>query len=140
MQYSDEIVKQYRENGKAITDVYDLIPGMTVWANNQCEPLTILTLCSKSRISQSDMNAVPSIIGDPDPVQWIWFTDGTCISLHDHNVGASYNPWMLFRDEETMLEYKSRIDPTISYGNSDVWDHEWDWDHEWNWDDCDSDV
>ena len=30
-------------------------------------------------------------------------------SLADNNIGASYNPWLIFKDEETMEEYKSKI-------------------------------
>ena len=31
------------------------------------------------------------------------------VSLLDNNIGASYNPWLIFADEKTMEEYKKGL-------------------------------
>lgn len=38
-------------------------------------------------------------------------------SLRDNNIGASYNPWLIFSNEDIYRKYTSEFIPTVRYGD-----------------------
>jgi hypothetical protein len=86
MQYNESIFQKYR--ALAITEQKDLVIGRTYYTN--------------SWIKQFTLRGFTEVGGTP------WFLHSENIgdeeqqnSLHDKNIGASYNPWLVFADEAT---------------------------------------
>lgn len=99
---------------KAITVMSKITIGMQIYCvmYGQCTVVKILT--------DEGKYAIDGLICEwPNPKSfWIelltnW-QESKIISCMDHNIEASYNPWLLFSDLETMQAYKKDFVPTIA--------------------------
>lgn len=105
--YSQEVVDEYRK--KAITDVNDLVVGNTYYSNFFGEFVLLGILTHREHCEAVHM----APYGPEDTLDkpaWFLVDNGFGVgheSLNDNNIGASYNPWLIFEDEKTMEEYKA---------------------------------
>lgn len=103
MQYDKAYVAKWRE--KAITKVEDLKLGETYYTNSPSSGSSFkitrfLTWQEHWReLNFSDWDKASTEIG------WFQTDKGDVWSLRDNNIGASYNPWLLFARESDMKEY-----------------------------------
>jgi hypothetical protein len=105
--YDKDYVATYRL--RAITTREELVVGATYYNQGGAFTLTRL-LTNRQSHAMSGLECEGS---DADEVAW-FSTDGTRTeSLHDNNIGASYNPWLIFSDQATADEYYSNL--TIGY-------------------------
>ena len=80
LDYDRELFDSFR--AKAITDPSQLERGKTYYSNTYPDKFTLFEL------SQDDLG-------------WWMHDEGTGKwSCHDRNIGSSYNPWLLFENEE----------------------------------------
>lgn len=100
MMYDQSIVNEYRT--KAITSLDQLQIGKTYYGNYEGE-VTLLGFDNSDNVSTK-----------------LLFNDDKYTYAHDSNIGASYNPWLLFDNKETCEEYKKKL--TITY-EPDDWDN-----------------
>lgn len=126
--YDENIFRFFR--GKAITDVAQLEIGKEYYTNNYPEKFKLLEIISmkeayrRSGLLDNDLN-------DTEPRALSVMDNRGNINtkyLHDSNIGDSYNPWLIFSDEETakdcqqklVVEYKDDMDHYY-YGNEDLY-------------------
>jgi hypothetical protein len=101
MMYDTKIFQKHR--ALAITDVKDLVVGNTYYSNGcNLKSFTIKELLTNQQCYALDN----SNYQDPNAneIGWILTEDGNTFSLHDKNVGASYNPWLIFDTEQKMMD------------------------------------
>jgi len=113
MIYDKEYVAKWRE--KAITRVEDLSVGMKVYSNGFPKKFIVKELITDAESYRRDNlsangrdDTVPSWV----VCEWESAEFRLCrstIALADHNVGDSYNPWLLFRTEDECEEYKAGL-------------------------------
>lgn len=114
IKWNNEITEEYRNNGKSITNPCEIVPGMTIWLSHGSRSAAVVGVFGNS-VDWCGGPETPDITSK----KWIWFTDGSCQSLHDNNIGASYNPWMIFRTEKDMLEYNEKVFPSTKNNRYD---------------------
>lgn len=114
IQYNQEVFNYFRS--LAITDVEKLEVGKTYYSNCSPAKFTIKELISWKELDQR--RGIDSS-KDSDELEWIVYGESGFdhISLQDTNVGASYNPWLIFETEELRDECVSRL--KISYSSYD---------------------
>jgi len=122
----------------AITEVSQLIPG-TMYYSNYHEPFVFLrTLTEKEfhSLPGSPFNCLLKDTDDNVKPKWIMTVDGRTESLRDSNIGASYNPWLIFDDEGLAEACERKL--KITY-ERDPWDYDdrdyHDYDHHYAYDD-----
>lgn len=100
MQYDNEMFKAFRD--LAITDASALEVGKTYYRNDG-DAFTIKELLTDRAHNVWWKDRVQVDIGidtaDDTAPAWVVTTDDSAFSLHDSNVGASYNPWLIFANE-----------------------------------------
>lgn len=106
LKYDPELFQSFRE--RAITKVEDLEIGKTYWSNWFNGPLILEGLMTDEEFRQF-MNFTYSEVSDSTP-KWMKFTNGETGSLNDHNIGNSYNPWLIFDNEETATECREQLE------------------------------
>jgi len=138
IQYREDVVKFFREAGYALSKIEEIEIGTTYFSNSFTvgsqgfEIVRLLTdkehwsVWNKSRGMSED-----SMFTKSDEVEWfeIRDEDGSPAwhSLTDCNVGASYNPWLIFRTKEALEAYEKLQVITYSRDELDDWlDYEYD--------------
>ena len=123
MIYDEEIFQKYR--ALAITDINDLVIGERYYTNDGYD-FTLLELISDKELYRREN--FDDWFDRSDYLNWIVPDKGYPFSLKDHNVGASYNPWLVFDTKETCdqckeelkIEFPFRYDRVL-----DEYDYEW---------------
>jgi hypothetical protein len=116
MCYHQDYVNEWR--AKAITKIEELIPGETYYKEVEKRPEGVVSLPIKivrfltTKESYQLSNTPTNLALDDE--QLLWFECEYCgktriLSLHDNNVGASYNPWLMFKDPNDNLEYYNNL-------------------------------
>lgn len=125
MKYDTDYVTKWRAH--AITDVTNLEVGKTYYSNNH-GAFTLKRLMTRAQYYEEEgIKGIP-VCYTANEVCWmeVAIHDGAYLvvySLRDNNVGASYNPWLIFRDQATMEEYKAGLEVTV---DNDFWcDDSW---------------
>ncbi len=115
IQYNESIVRKYRE--LAITDLVDFVPG-NVYYSNHFGGFELVGLQTRREHYKWVGLDVYGSAEEMDKPSWFLhkplgsgekYTDVCCVSLCDNNIGDSYNPWLIFNDEETMERYKEEL-------------------------------
>lgn len=96
LNYDKEMFEVFRE--LAITDYNDLVVGQTYYTNTYPEKFVLKDLLTYNQSSMRNGHS-KCIWSDPFKIGWILTEDGTTHSLNDKNIGASYNPWLVFDNE-----------------------------------------
>lgn len=112
--YNEALFQEFR--AKAITKVEDLVIGETYCGN--CERPFILKEIISDKELWTRRSRLDLISNKSDDPAWIIGDDGFMISLHDHNIGASYNPWLIFSDKE--ISDQCREELTVDF-QADSW-------------------
>jgi hypothetical protein len=86
MQYNESIFQKYR--ARAITEQKDLVIGRTYYTTAWIKQFTLRGF---TEVGGTPWYLHSENIGDEEQQN----------SLHDRNIGASYNPWLVFADEAT---------------------------------------
>ena len=113
-----EIFKQYRS--LAVTDPYKIKVGTKYYSNTYPREFIVTEVLTQTqqRILDGFKGYGSEYVDDTVPQ---WFTHKDCSnSLRDRNCGASYNPWLIFEDEEIRDKYEAQVE--IVYDNSDFSD------------------
>lgn len=104
LRYDQEIFFKFK--ALSIQDPSELKVGDTIYSNNTPERGVIAKLQTHAEhyaeegIDTNDTNPA---------IRWVRFEDGSAESLNDRNVTNSYNPWMFFKDEATMLQCRKEL-------------------------------
>lgn len=123
MNYDRDIVNEYRE--RAITRIDQLVIGNTYFGENG-KPFKLLKLLTNGK-HYHDEGLVWKDVTTLDNIGWMRVEDnrGQYVdSLHDKGiaVAGSYNPWLIFADLVTSVEYYDKINPTINFDDAPDWD------------------
>lgn len=130
--YDQEAFEKYRE--KAITNKDDLVVGETYYSRDgEFVLLELVTHTEHYRRQGLDPVSSP----DSNEIRWMYVKRVdpktreeriSSQSLRDNNIGASYNPWLIFKDKKDFEAYEREV--KISYDLSDdFWDLEPEWDY-----------
>lgn len=131
MHYDHAIVDKWR--AKAITTVEKLTsyPHRHVfYSNNGSDAFTLVRLLTNAEHWKAD-NFPYTYDGDaPDEIAWMEIDSFSRFaprshSLKDCNIGASYNPWLVFDNKEDRDAYEAELEITYTRDHWDDWD---DWD------------
>ena len=122
IRWNEEVTKQFGESGKAITNVDDLVIGQTYFSNYNQEEFILLELITDAEHWKRwcKIVEIPNDI-ERDDTKPAWFVakkpDGEIVmqSLCDRNIGASYNPWMIFVSKEALEEYNKVQEISFEY-------------------------
>jgi len=108
MQYDEELFQEFR--AKAITNIAELEVGETYYSNSHPREFKVLGLLTEQQLHKkkkwknrkADDNTV---------LKWIVTGRGAYdhYSLRDRNIGASYNPWLVFKEEADALDCRQRL-------------------------------
>lgn len=111
--YNETLFAKYRD--LAITNKDDLVIGHMYWSNLNNEGRVLVDFMSDKQLNVR--LGLKGIIGrnDSDNLKWMIFADGSYDSLHDNNIGTSYNPWLIFDDEETAKACREELKITIQH-------------------------
>lgn len=141
IQYRRDVVNFFQDAGFAISEVSELKPGRTYFSNSftagtdRFELVRILTDREHWAVWNKSLgNSEESIFPKSDELAWIEVRsqDGTIswLSLSDCNIGASYNPWMIFHTEDHLEAYKKLQTITYDRDSMDDWfDYDYDYDY-----------
>ena len=135
VQYDIDIFLKFRV--KAVTEVEQLVLGKKYYSND--EPYAFVL---KEILTQGEMCARKNLsYGDKDAVEWFTIESeygDNLYSLYDNNIGASYNPWLIFEKEqdrddcvnELKVEYIDEGDYNTGYDDDDPFEDDvtYDWD------------
>lgn len=117
MRYDEKYVNEWR--AKAITKAEDFIQGEKYYAESSEFIFVELVSEYDAYVQEQDLN-------DPDTINWLnrikpskeelsWFKgdyNGALRigSLHDNNIGASYNPWLMFDNRDDRDKYYAGLE------------------------------
>lgn len=117
LRYDTNIFNKFRD--LAITDASQLHVGQTYYTNSYPDQFTVIRLETDKRHRAGRGLSVSSSDDDTE-LRWVVVEDGIgstrSMSLYDHNVGSSYNPWLIFdncklaqlcRDQLEVVVYSS---------------------------------
>ena len=112
MRYDNDLFYAFRQ--LAITSKKNLVIGETYYSNSYPEQFTIKKLLTnKERYKIVGLDYEES---DKDKINWIVTKeDGYIMNLSDNNIGESYNPWLIFKEEEIAKICKEKLNKTIEY-------------------------
>lgn len=115
MEYDEEYVQRYRQ--KAITDLANFHVGKTYFSNGFGK-FTVRKFLTNRQNFENIGGKWEDSDEHGDRIGW-FEVEGEKVrktrvahSLLDNNIGAAYNPWLIFEDEKTMEEYKSGLEIT----------------------------
>ena len=110
MNYNWDIFNKYHE--LAVTKQEDLVIGQTYYTNTYPEQITI------QKIYENDISIRADGIDEAGKE--------THVYLHDFNVGASYNPWMLFADKQIAKQCEEELRvPFVHDPLDDIFDRDY---------------
>lgn len=104
MIYDQQYVSKYR--ALAITNVEDIVEG-GVYYGRHGDEFTIVKLMTNAQYYafrgleweyEHNANEIGWMLTNNDYIS-------CSASLADNNIGASYNPWLIFKDKKTAMEY-----------------------------------
>ncbi|QEP29811.1 hypothetical protein HYP99_gp013 [Sinorhizobium phage ort11] len=102
--YDQEIFKKFK--ALSIQHVSELKVGDTIYSN-LTPTMGVIAKLQTHAEHYADEGLETS---DTNPeIRWVIFEDGSAESLNDRNVTNSYNPWMFFKDKETMLKCREEL-------------------------------
>lgn len=115
MIYDQAIVEKHRQ--KAITSAEQLVPGETYWSSFYKDSFTFIKL-----LTTRESYALDDLTSSDESIHWMltlyaFKQEPSSESLRDNNIGASYNPWLIFKNEQDMLDYLDEI--KIRYSRDD---------------------
>lgn len=115
MKYDRKIYKKWREH--AITKFEDIQIGKEYFTNTDPESFVITDIVTTSKVW-------PAISDDDgEEPRWVVYQtrggDGF-FSLFDYNVGASYNPWLIFDNEDDAITCRDELKVTFNDNNESV--------------------
>jgi hypothetical protein len=115
--YSETVVAKYRL--LAITDASKFEAGKTYWSNSDGEFILNRLITFKESYARFG-NGLEYDGEDGNSIGAILTKDGYSLYLSDRNVGASYNPWLIFADKKTLEAYEAELNPTMGDDGSDI--------------------
>ncbi len=130
LQYDDNLMSAWRD--KAITDLSKIVIGQTYHTNLHADPIEIKEILTTREmyirtglttqyVSEPALEAAVFRVGDK--------IDSVMHYIHpaDYNIGARYNPWMLFEKEEDARACRNELRVVCTYsvrGYDNPEDHE----------------
>ncbi len=118
----------------AITEVSQLEVGKTYWSNIWEGPKVLWKVLS-DREFDAHRGFISSHEDEGRASHWLIFEDGWYQSTWDANIGASYNAWLIFDNEEVAKE--CREDMPVRIYSDDEWIDDYIWDDPYLYDDQD---
>lgn len=118
--YNEDIFRKFKD--LSIKSVDELVVGETVYSNFDPEkPMPILALITDYQnglrmerpVSNDDDNDPRWVVTGRD--KWDKF------SLHDYNVLASYNPWLLFKTQDLARQCAEELQVLYQYDDTDAY-------------------
>ena len=93
----------------SVKEVDDLVIGETYYTNSYPESFTLLAL--ETRKQNDKRHGFNDRTYDEDEIAWAVYGRGEwdTMSLRDSNIGASYNPWMIFAREEDAIQCREEL-------------------------------
>jgi hypothetical protein len=103
LNYDEELFQSFR--AKAITSLDQLEIGKTYYSNTYPRSFTL------KEFFKDDLDT------------WLVTEDGGKSSSSDRNIGTSYNPWLIFENEEDANACREQL---VITHERDAWDDYWD--------------
>lgn len=109
LRYDHGIFQKFRT--LAVTEISELVPGKTYYGSNG-EFVFARTLTEKGlhSLPNGTFNILLKETDDDVEPRWILTATGRTFSLTDCNIGASYNPWLIFDDKEIAEDYERQLE------------------------------
>jgi len=117
--FDKELFNNFRKI--AITDAAELSVGQTYYSNGHSKGFTVSSIMSNATFEK--YHGREYLGSNPGDAGWIIAEGGREISLKDSNIGASYNPWLIFSDEQTAKWCKNQL--IVKFGNPRNYDPFW---------------
>lgn len=118
LSYDMEIFSKFK--ALSVQSVGDLEVGVTYYTNGRGS-FTIAKLLTNSEEYTNE--GLVWVGDDADKINWVLPVDGYSFSLSDRNVGASYSPWLIFKDEAVACQCEKELDIRYMYDPElDAWD------------------
>lgn len=102
--YNEAYVQSFRDNF-AVTDT--LIVGETYYSNSYPSEFTVKRLLTNGEKYKSIGLVYDR--GDVNELGWFETETGSIFSLRDNNIGASYNPWLIFKSASLRDQYQAGL-------------------------------
>lgn len=102
---------------KAVKSVDEIVIGKTYYSNIGPHEFTVLSL-----ENDADYHKSVGLVGGYDQIEWIHYGGFWPISLRDRNIGAHYNPWMIFENEADAVDCRDGLNVTFTPPMDD-WDY-----------------
>lgn len=113
LNYDRDVFEKYK--ALSVQNASEIEVGMTLFSNSYPEEFTVLSIETQK---QHDIRHEFELKENyKDGPAWLGYGENKFdqVSLSDRNVTSSYNPWMLFKDKETMITCREEL--TVSYEN-----------------------
>jgi len=117
LSYDQNIFEKYK--ALSIQTINQLEIGKQYWTNHLPKTFFVnelITWAEKNRREGKE----PFDLGND--LEWIVYSRDDnredYISIHDRNIGAHYNPWLIFDSEETAKNCRDELNPTVAYANA----------------------
>lgn len=105
--YDENIFAKFKS--MSIQSVDALVIGETYYTNSNPEKFTLRSLETGSQ--NSKRHGFTDRVHNEDEIGWAVYGPGEwdTMSLRDSNVGASYNPWLIFSREEDAIQCREEL-------------------------------
>lgn len=105
--YDENFFKKFKS--LSVKEADALVIGETYYTNSYPESFTLLAL--ETRKQNDRRHGFNDRTYDEDEIAWAVYGPGEwdTMSLRDSNVGASYNPWLIFSREEDAIQCREEL-------------------------------
>jgi hypothetical protein len=102
LEYDREIFAEFR--AKAVTDIDGFVVGKTYYCNSYPSEFVFKRLLQKK-----ESYARHGLVNEECELFSFLTEDGSDFSLTDRNIGASYNPWLIFDNPAVAQECRDKL-------------------------------
>jgi hypothetical protein len=114
--YNTEIFNSFK--AKSIQNASEFEKGKTYFSNSHPGNFVFYKLLTTDEVYRNIGSECDS--AEKHSVNWILTTNGQHLSLRDLNIGACYNPWLVFTDEETRDQCEKELVVTFERDLEDM--------------------
>lgn len=135
LSYNQEIFQKFRN--MAITELEKIERGKTYFSNTYPYSFTVVDIVNDAGLDliQGRKGCHAYSGSDNFAPKWIIYDcekgNRSYMSLSDHNVGMSYNPWLIFDDEVTAENCRNELHIN-SYASTSSYDDEYDYTNDYD--------
>lgn len=133
MNYDEAVFQKFR--ALAVTNFKDIKIGDVLYSNFRGSEAIVVGRFATNDDALSDVGNKRMNEDSVGYINWFIDTNGKFYSLNDNNVEASYNPWLLFRNEEDRDRCVEEL--KVSYNSDEYYYDDYDPFDDWLYDPID---